>query len=78
MVKIALITEICPEEVKDLIFQNMDVKRSDDKDLYKMTRDKIISCVSNRVDSSYAVSMDIGALAEDYNWEEEYDVRHPG
>ena len=35
MIKIALLTEICPEEIKDLIFQNMDVRRSDDKDLYK-------------------------------------------
>ena len=43
MIKIALLTEICPEEVKDLIFQNMDVKRSDDKDQYKTIRDKIIS-----------------------------------
>ena len=27
MMKIALLTEICPDEIKDLIFQNMDVKK---------------------------------------------------
>ena len=72
MVKVALLTEICPDDVKDLIFQNMDIKNSEDPDLYKTIRDKIISWVSNRVESNYAVSIDLGALSEDNNWEEEY------
>ena len=76
MMKTALITEICPGEVKDMIFQNMDGAT---QPTYQAIRDKVISWVSNRVDNNYAVSMDVGALTDEFRVEwprEDYDW-HP-
>ena len=48
MMKTALITEICPEKVKDMIYQNMD---GTIQPTYQAIRDKVIPWVSNRVDT---------------------------
>ena len=43
MMKVALLTEMCPEEIRDLIFQNMDTNGSTTD--YRNIRDKVISWV---------------------------------
>ena len=74
MMNTALITEICPEEVKDMIYQNMD---GTTQPTYQAIRDKVISWVSNRVDNNYAVQMDIGHLTDEWGVEWSYEDCQP-
>ena len=61
MIKMAAMTEICTDEIRDMIFQNVDNVDGDLEKSYKTMRDKIVSWVSNRVAArNEAVPMDVG------------------
>ena len=60
MAKLAALTEICPEEVRDLIFQH-----SEDGTSFTLIRDKVIGWVSNKV--SVPVSTNPISNVEDWN-----------
>ena len=73
MMKLTFLTEICPEEIKDMIYQYQNIDaNTQDPNLYKTIKDKGTSWVSNRVDSNQATSMDIGALTDE--WGVEWDT----
>jgi hypothetical protein len=66
MIRMAALTEICTDEIRDMIFQNVDECGADKEQTYRLMRDKIISWVSNRVAAkNEAVPMDVGNI-EDY------------
>ena len=71
MIKLAALTEICTDEIRDTIFQNVDSGGS-----YESIKEKVISWVSNRVASrSEATPMDIGAVGgQGGDHEEEYGI----
>ena len=58
MIKLAALTEICTDDIRDTIFQNVDAGGS-----YESIKEKVISWVSNRAASrSEATPMDVGAV----------------
>ena len=60
MIKISALTEICSNDVRDMIYQNVDVTKT-----YSAMREKVISWVSNRVASGLqSVPMDVGWVDE--------------
>jgi ribosomal protein L15 len=75
MIKMAAMTEICTEEIRDMIFQNVDGGREMTKELYTEIKDKVISWVSNRVASrTEATPMDIGGIDGKGGEEEEWGI----
>jgi hypothetical protein len=68
MIRLAALTEICTDEIRDMVFQSVDGCGGDIESTYKTMRVKIISWVSNRVAAkSQAVPMDVGDIYNDYN-----------
>ena len=66
MIKMAAMTEICTDEIRDMIFQNVDNTDGDPEKSYKIMRDKIVSWVSNRVAArNEVVPMDVGNVEGD-------------
>lgn len=65
MAKLAALTELCPHEVRDLIFQH-----SEDGISFEGIRDKVIGWVSNKT-SEPKVAKDIGAVEGTPDWGEE-------
>jgi hypothetical protein len=76
MIKLAALTEMCPEDVRDMIFQNVDLGAGGKvtEELFTTIKEKVISWVSNRVAAtrSDAVPMDIGGIGGKKEKEEEY------
>ena len=68
--KMAALMELCPTEVQDMIYQNVDEVNED----YDKLKQKIITWVSNKV-ANDGVPMDIGKVDEEHN---EYDVAAVG
>ena len=69
MIKMAALTEVCTEEIRDMIYQNVDGGLG-----FEGIKEKVVSWVSNRVASrSLAVPMDIGSCQpcgeEDWSWD---------
>ena len=75
VLKVALLTEICPVEIRDIIFQNIDA-HADSPDMYSIIRDEVISWVSNRVASNGAARMDIGCVVQQHQNEEDYENQY--
>lgn len=70
--KMAALMELCPTEVQDMIYQNVDEVNED----YDKLKQKIITWASNKV-ASEGVPMDIGKVEWDGN-EDDYDVAAVG
>ena len=61
MIKLAALTEICTDDIRDTIYQNVDAGGT-----YVAIKEKVISWVSNRMASrSEATPMDIGGVKDD-------------
>ena len=78
MIKMAALTELCTEEIRDMIYQNVDSGAT-----FEVIKEKVVSWVSNRVASrSSPTPMDIGACQpeEDWGWEDngEEDINAVG
>ena len=70
MIKMAAMTELCTDETRDTIFQNVDNTEGDAEKSYKTMRDKIVSWVSNRVAArNEAVPMDVGTVEDEKDLE---------
>ena len=70
MIKMAAMTELCTDEIRDMIFQNVDNTEGDAEKSYKTMRDKIVSWVSNRVAArNEAVPMDVGTVEDEKDLE---------
>jgi hypothetical protein len=72
MVKMAALTEICPTEIRDMIYQNMDSPGQD----FDKIKEKIVSWIGNRIDATNS-PMDVGCVDKEW-WppggDEEVDV----
>jgi uncharacterized membrane protein YgcG len=73
--KMAALMELCPTEVQDMIYQNVDEVNED----YDKLKQKIVTWASNKV-ASEGVPMDIGKLSRHYDHEddEDYEVAAVG
>ena len=68
MVKMAALTELCPPDIRDLIFQTVDSGL-----MFDTMKEKVISWASNKVASrkEMPVPMDIGRLKDVQDWEDQ-------
>ena len=68
MVKMAALTELCPPDIRDLIFQTVDSGLK-----FDTMKEKVISWASNKVASrkEMPVPMDIGRLKDVQDWEDQ-------
>lgn len=72
--KMAALMELCPVEVQDMVYQNVDEFKED----YDKLKQKIITWASNKV-ASEGVPMDIGGLGwDETEGNEDYDVAAVG
>ena len=60
--RLALLTEICRGEIRDMIYQTLEEKKGEEEQTFKNTREKIITWVSNRVASNTSVKKDRGVV----------------
>jgi hypothetical protein len=68
--KMAALMELCPVEVQDMIYQNVDDVNED----YDKLKQKIITWTSNKI-SNDGVPMDIGKIGfHQDQWQEEYEI----
>ena len=70
--KMAALMELCPTEVQDMIYQNVDEVNED----YDKLKQKIITWASNKV-ANEGIPMDVGKVECD-EWECDYDVAAVG
>jgi hypothetical protein len=72
--KMAAFIELCPPEVQDLVYQNVDDINED----YEKLKQRVVSWVSNKIANNGPVPMDIGKVgrieAEDEYEEEDFEV----
>ena len=68
MVKMAALTELCPPDIRDLIFQTVDSGLT-----FDTMKEKVISWASNKVASrkEMPVPMDIGRLKDVQDWDDQ-------
>lgn len=68
MLRLAILSELCPLGIRDIVYQQMDEKQrgtpAQKKELYNSVKEKVIAWTSNRVASSAAVSMDVGLVGQ--------------
>ena len=70
MWKMAALMEVCPEEVQDVIYQNMDEVHED----YERTRQTLFTWVSNKVAARVGpVSVDVGKVEQFSNYGSGYE-----
>jgi hypothetical protein len=75
MVKLAALTEICPAEIRDMIYQNCEVGHGG-RVPYLEIKEKVVSWIGNRMAAANggATPMDVGCVDKEHWGEEEVDV----